>query len=314
MFPAPLFRDPLHDGAADPSVLWNPRDEHWWMFYTARRANAPGPGVGWAHGTSIGVARSVDGSDWVYAGALSLRQGWGHDTWWAPEVVELDGLFHLFVTHIEGVPQTWAGHERHIEHFTSDDLVDWTHVHRVELGSDHVIDACVYPIPAGGWRMWFKDEASGSTTWSSDSLDLSAWGAPVRVIGGRPHEGPNVFALGGSFWMFTDEWRGQAVYRSGDLTNWAPAGHLLDTPGTRSDDGGVGLHADVIVQGDLAYVFYFTHPERLGTPKFPEAELTAPQRRTSVQVAVARVIDGRLVCDRNEGSLPPLVRPGADPC
>lgn len=42
--------------------------------------------MSWAHGTDLGVASSSDG----------------------------------------GVPQAWPGHERHIRHYTSPDLVRWT--------------------------------------------------------------------------------------------------------------------------------------------------------------------------------------------
>lgn len=34
--PAPLYRDPVHDGAADPVLVWNPRRDAWWLFYTQR--------------------------------------------------------------------------------------------------------------------------------------------------------------------------------------------------------------------------------------------------------------------------------------
>ncbi|WP_019534432.1 hypothetical protein [Paenibacillus ginsengihumi] len=27
---APLFRDPIHDGAADPTVIWNREAKEWW--------------------------------------------------------------------------------------------------------------------------------------------------------------------------------------------------------------------------------------------------------------------------------------------
>src|SRR5437762_305431 len=50
----PLYRDPVFDGAADPTLIWNPLVNKWWMFYTDRRANAPGlSGVTWVHGTPI---------------------------------------------------------------------------------------------------------------------------------------------------------------------------------------------------------------------------------------------------------------------
>lgn len=37
--PAPLYRDPVYDGVADPVVVWNKEDRSWWMLYTQRRAN-----------------------------------------------------------------------------------------------------------------------------------------------------------------------------------------------------------------------------------------------------------------------------------
>ena len=37
--PAPLYRDPVYDGAADPTVVYNKEKKEWWMFYSQRRAN-----------------------------------------------------------------------------------------------------------------------------------------------------------------------------------------------------------------------------------------------------------------------------------
>jgi hypothetical protein len=48
---APLFRDPVHDGAADPTLVWNRQEQCWWMLYTNRRADADEEkGVKWVHG------------------------------------------------------------------------------------------------------------------------------------------------------------------------------------------------------------------------------------------------------------------------
>src|ERR1700761_4499548 len=61
--PKPLYRDPIYDGAADPTLIWDRAGHRWVMFYTNRRANAqnlPG-GVAWVHGTRIGMAASTDG-------------------------------------------------------------------------------------------------------------------------------------------------------------------------------------------------------------------------------------------------------------
>src|SRR5258708_35035929 len=65
----PLYRDPVMDGATDPTVIWNPKARKWYMFYTSRRANVPGlpGGVAWVHGTPIGIATSSDGgATWKY--------------------------------------------------------------------------------------------------------------------------------------------------------------------------------------------------------------------------------------------------------
>ena len=39
--PKPLYRDPVMNGAADPTVIWNAQEKRWFMFYTCRRANVP---------------------------------------------------------------------------------------------------------------------------------------------------------------------------------------------------------------------------------------------------------------------------------
>ena len=31
-FPAPLFRDPIFDGASDPTVIWNKKEACYYMF------------------------------------------------------------------------------------------------------------------------------------------------------------------------------------------------------------------------------------------------------------------------------------------
>ena len=53
---APLFRDPVYDGAADPVVIFNRETKEWWMFYTNRRAILAGPLYSYVHGTDIGIA------------------------------------------------------------------------------------------------------------------------------------------------------------------------------------------------------------------------------------------------------------------
>jgi hypothetical protein len=294
------FRDPVFDGATDPVVVWNRSEGCWWMIYTSRRATAPTPGLGWVHGSDVGVASSPDGGrTWTYRGTLRLEQEFGRNTFWAPEVLWARGSYHMFVSYVQGVPETWEGHRRHIMQYTSPDLEQWHYCGRLPLSSDYVIDAAVHARPEGGYRLWYKDEADGSSTWSVDSADLSTWERPRRVLatpGG--HEGPNVFSLGGWYWLIVDCWSGQLVHRSGDMASWEPAGKLLGPetacPATCAEDVGPGFHADVVVDGERALVFYFTHPLADGGGRG-----TYEQRRTAILMAELEVRDGQLVCERS---------------
>ncbi|MRN53819.1 glycosyl hydrolase [Paenibacillus monticola] len=299
---APLFRDPIYDGAADPVVIWNREAQEWWMIYTNRRATAEGERVAWVHGTDLGVASSRDGGkSWLYRGTLQgLDLEWGRNTFWAPEIYWHDGLYHMYVSYIQGVPTGWAGNRRDMMHYTSPNLLDWTFCSKLELSSNRVIDACIHELPCGGFRMWYKDEENQSHTYAADSKDLYLWEVVGPILTERPHEGPNVFHFKGFYWMIVDEWRGQGVFRSDDLNTWERTGLLLNEPGDREDDGAIGLHADVVVQGEAAFIFYFTHPGRDETGGQAALDGSYECRRSSIQVARLDVVDSVLVCDRNE--------------
>ncbi|MGY4859406.1 family 43 glycosylhydrolase [Cryobacterium sp. AP23] len=275
----------------------------WWMFYTQRRASVEEPGVAWVHGSRIGVALSDTGDRWEYTGVLDgLDEGAGPNTHWAPEVIWDGDRYRMYLTMIDGVPEQWPGHARHIVEFHSPDLWNWTRVQTLTLGSDRVIDACVERGDDGLWRLWYKDEAAGSTTWVAESGDLAAWTVRGVAIPGRPHEGPNVFSLDGWWWMIVDEWRGQGVYRSDDAQTWRRQGGpdevILGRPGERPDDATFGRHGDVVVDGDRAVLFYFTHPGWDGSELGSASGLAA--RVSAIQAAILRVTDGVLVCDRDD--------------
>ena len=82
--------------------------------------------------------------------------------------------------------------------------------------------------------------------------------------------------------MITDVWHGLAVYRSTDALVWRrQRANLLEQPGQGVDDQVMGGHADVVVSGGRAYLFYFTHPGRRG----PDAKKDGiEQRRSTLQV------------------------------
>lgn len=301
--PAPLYRDPVYDGAADPVLVWNPRSQAWWMLYTQRRAKLDLPGVEWCHGTEIGVAESLDaGLTWTYRGTLALQATDAEYSFWAPDVIrDESGRYHLFVSYVPGAASThrnWGG-QRHILHYTSDDLGRWTFKRRVPLGSDYCIDPTLIRRPDGAWRMWYKDEGHDSKTYAVETHDLETW-VPVTDPGVSKlyGEGPKAFHFQGSYWLIKDPNSGLDVYRSDDLDTWSYQGKILDRPGTRNSDGTIGKHADVVVSGDRAYIIYFTHPY---TEDAPTRNGVSPlsNRHTALQAAELEVREGRLVCDRD---------------
>jgi hypothetical protein len=307
-----VYRDPVYDGATDPTVIRDARGR-WRMFYTQRRAThpSPGPGVAWVHGSRIGVALSTDGERWTYAGTLvpddtGLRLCAGEppltveETHWAPEVIHDGTRWRMYLTEIDGVPSRWDGHARRIAEYRSDDLESWRRHGVVPLPSDRVIDAAVARCPDGRWRLWYKDEAAGSTTAVAVSDDLAAWEPAGIAVGGRPHEGPFPFALAGTWWLLTDEWRGMAVYRSDDTVAWVrqggPDAVILGESGSPDIGIQVGRHGSVVVSGDEARLYYFTHPWWDGSELTDAAEPAS--RRSAIHIARLRVIGGALVAER----------------
>jgi hypothetical protein len=316
--PQPLYRDPKFDGAADPVVVWNPAERSWLMFYTNRRANVPGlSGVAWVHGTPIGLAESRDGGvTWKPAGeariSVPAEIGGDQPTYWAPEIVTApDGGHHMFLTVVPGIFEDWQ-HPRRIVHLTSTDLREWNFASALTLASDRVIDACVFPRPEGGWRMWYNNERDRKSIYYADSPDLVHWTDRGKAagVGERPGEGPFVFRWKGHVWMLVDLWKGLGVYRSDDLETWiAQADNLLGVPGKGADDGVNGGHPAVVVSNDRAFLFYFTHPGRAGTIK-PEDKPATELRRSSIQVVELRYADGKLTCDRDAPTYIELSAPG----
>lgn len=300
--PAPLFRDPIYDCPTDPTVIWNEEEKQWYLFYTQRRATDVAVGVSWVHGTKIGVAVSPDGAKWLYRGALEgLDIERGHNTFWAPEILWAQGAYHMYVSYITGIPTDWD-YPRRILHYVSRNLWDWAYQGEVKLDSPRVIDACVHEISPGLYKMWYKDEARESRTYAAVSSDLHDWKVVGEEVSDCAQEGPNVFEFGGKIWMISDFWRGLAVYTSEDFTHWTRCNNILETSGTRPMDVGLGHHADVVVRGDRAYLFYFCHPFASELPEDGNSkkQLTEQQRNKAVvQVAELLVQDGNLVCDRN---------------
>ena len=209
----------------------------------------------------------------------------------------------MFVTHIAGVFDDWGG-ERVLRQYASRDLKTWRDLGPVGLKG--CIDASVFRMPDGRWKMWFKDEKKASYTFASTSGDLMHWSRlDSPEVRNRHHEGPVVFRWKGAYWMITDptydEYTGLDVFRSEDLAHWVYNNTILDRPGMRPDDIDQGRHADVQVVDGKAIILYFTHPGRVypnDGPEDPDGNRYR-YRRSSLQVAELAYVNGKLTCDRD---------------
>lgn len=294
----PLFRDPVFDGAADPVIVWNKKEKKWFMFYTNRRAKAANEtGVTWVHGTRIGIAESRDGAKWTYRDTANINYRPTKDyTHWAPDVFEHKGIYHMFLTYVPGIFTDW-NHPRNILHLTSKDLLNWDYVSTVKLVNDKVIDASLFQMPNDTWRMWYNNEKDSKSIYYADSKDLENWELKGKAVGDRGGEGPKIFRWKNKYWMLVDNWAGMGLYYSDDLTNWTKQQkRILEEPGKGAEDQAIGGHADVVVSGDRAYVYYFTHPGRITKP-FTDGVET---RRSLIQVAELEYKDGVISADRDK--------------
>ena len=299
--PKPLYRDPVFDGAADVSIIYDRAAKLWKMFYTNRRATMtlPDPDdVEWVHGTAIGVATSKDGVQWRYQGTADFPKECSDATQWAPDVLYENGTYHMWLTIVPGVFHRWGapGSQARIAHLTSADLSKWRCESFLNLGTSSVIDPSVMKL-GQGYRMWYKDDRFGSKIVAADSKDLRNW----SKIGDQPinpttGEGPKAFRFKGYYWLIADVWKGLMVLRSDDALNWTEqAGYILGAPGHKATDRHKGQHPEVVVDGERAFIYYFVHQRN-------EAEAAADPRwnqRTVIQVAELVYKDGKLTVDRD---------------
>ena len=294
--PSPLFEDPVYSAPTDPVIIWNDIEKCWWILYTQRRPSFADIGVSGVHGTKIGIASSKDGLKWIYRGVLpDLDFEPGHNTFWAPEIIQAGGKYHMYVSYITGIPTDWDC-ERHIIHYTAVNPWHWKFESIIPLSSNRVIDACVHSIAPGKYKMWYKDEVNQSHSYAAISDDLYQWTLLGEEINDCPHEGPNVFELQGKKWMITDCWDGLAVYSSHDFFHWVKqSGNLLQGAGKRNKDNNQGHHADVLVIGEKAYIFYFVHYQLQADTAFDFEKQYAV-----IQAAELKVVNGSLVCDRDK--------------
>jgi hypothetical protein len=249
------------------------------------------------HQTRIGIAVSRDqGATWTYRGIANIPYGPAEYTHWAPDVVYAAGRYHMFLTIVPGTFQNWNA-PREIIRLTSVDLEAWKVEGKLELGSDRVIDPSLFQLPDGTWRLWYKDERDHSHIHYADSKDLNDWKPMGVAIADRACEGPKIFRWRQQDWMIVDAWKGLAVYHSSDALHWVPQSeYLLQSAGHMATDRSLGHHADVVVSGDRAFIFYFTHLKDADeVPSLPHSA-----QRTVLQVGELVLADGKLSVDRDK--------------
>ena len=297
--PKPLYRDPVYDGAADPVIIYNKQQKKWWMFYTNRRATITDTtGVAWVHGTRIGIAESADGTAWKYRDTanINFRPDSGY-TFWAPDIIEYKGIYHMFLTYVPGVFSNW-NHPRDIVHLSSNNLLNWHYESTLPLANHKVIDASIFHLPDGNWRLWYNNENDGKSIYYADSKDLYNWVDKGKAIAARG-EGPKVFWFQNKYWMVVDVWKGMEIYYSDDLLTWTKQStRILEQPGKGQDDQAIGGHADVVVNNDRVFLFYFTHPGRRKDK--PAIQGTIEDRRSVIQLTELFYENDELVCDRDK--------------
>ncbi|MEJ2647612.1 MAG: hypothetical protein P8016_04280 [Sedimentisphaerales bacterium] len=276
LVPRPLYRDPPFDAPTDPVLCFNAEQNKWFMYYTARRATAENaPGVQWIHGSNIGMAESSDGgATWTYRGTADINYGKDKHpddyTYWAPEVIWHDGLYHMYLSYVPGIFNEAVGNEPVMP-------FPVYHLWPLDLKSERVIDACVIQLPDNTWRMWYKDEQRPMALCYADSNDLNTWQVKGNAVTDYNGEGPKVINWKGPYWLIADCWgNGMRVWSSNDCKNWK----LQEEPL-------FGSHGDVVISGGRAWWFYF------GGPRQPGARRGG--RSTAVNVVELSVTDGKLI-------------------
>lgn len=296
--PKPLYDDPVYHGAADPVIIYNKAKKKWWMLYTNRRASIEDSTVQWVHGTRIGIAESKDGINWKYVDTANVnyRPDAGY-THWAPDVIEHNGIYHMYLTYVPGTFKDW-NHPRVIVHLTSSDLRNWNYQSTLKLVTEKVIDASVYKINDTTFRMWYNNEKDGKSIYYADSKDLYHWVDKGKAIAARG-EGPKIVYWQGKYFMIIDAWKGMEVFSSNDLLNWKKQpNRILEAPGNGKDDQAIGGHCDVVISKGRAFIYYFTHPGR--SKANPAAKGSFDEKRSVIQLAELKYVNNEIICDRNE--------------
>ncbi len=313
--PAPLFTDPNYYGSCDPEIIYNPGDKAWYIYYTSRRSLIEENFVA----TPIGVLKSTDMRHWQFMGYCKFDGIGGNkdmpSTFWAPAMIAKGDQLHMFVT---WKPDTntqrgaWGGPSK-IVHYVApqnNPINGWTKVADMHGDEYDALDATVFE-KADTFHVWFKAKpanAKKNQLFHLESTDMKTWKNcgfsqsdvfNAKASGSDFEEAPYIFNWKGSYWLITDPHKGLFVYKSSDAEHWKFQGTILETPGSRKNDNSMARHCSVIVQNDRAFIIYHVEPWRDYTSGMPVYKQPTDNRRSVLQMAELKLVDGQLVCDRN---------------
>jgi hypothetical protein len=303
--PKPLFIDPHYHGSCDPEAVWNPERGETWIYYTARRSTREKASY---VGTPIGVIASKNLIDWEFKGYAAFDGVPGEKdmpvTFWAPGVIRRGDTWHMFVTYKDNAEPPWGG-KGVIRHYTapaSDPLNGWKLAGVPDFPQPDPIDATLIEVD-GKVRAYYRVAEGGGIHWS-ETADFKTWThhgkcpGDVNRKGAGYQEAPYVFRFGKFFWMLTDPHKGLAVHRSDDGITWQQKPVILEKSGTGPQDGSLGRHPSVLVRNERAFLFYHVEPQR-PYPTPPPEKRSLDMKKSVLQVAEIRIVDGQLVCDRD---------------
>ncbi|WP_299556384.1 family 43 glycosylhydrolase [Seonamhaeicola sp.] len=321
--PAPLFIDPNYHGSCDPEIVWNEHEELWYIYYTSRRSMLENT---WLQ-TPIGVATSKDMINWEFKGYCKFNGAGGKkdatSTYWAPAIISAHDTLHMFVTwKPDTVPEkgAWGGQGWIIHYKTplTNPINGWQKVGALHSDNLNTIDATVYKNN-DGFHVWFKGKelsAKKNELYHLSTNDFTTWQKlgfsksdvfNAEATGSNFEEAPYIFQWKNKYWLITDPHDGFFVYSSEDSENWKFQGTILKEGGTRNLDSSMARHCSVAVKDDRAFIFYHVEPWRRydlekakGGTKQRIFEQPLENRKSVLQMAELEVVDGKLVCNRNE--------------
>ena len=267
----PIFVDPVLDGAADPTVIWNAGTQRMVdvLHQPPRRPWRDRASSGSTARPSASRPRPMAGPGPIAARrrARCRRQRRPQHALGAGGDSRRRRLPHVPQLHRRRARSASRHRCAASLHLTSPDLETWTHHGAVDAALAQPHRRLRRPLPRRQLAALVQGRGATARAPGRRPATISSTGPRARghprqaTRAAMPHEGPNVFELGGHY---LDDRR--RVARPGGVplrpTRRPGSGRASSSmqPGSDPMDRRFARHADVVPQGDWAALYYFTHP------------------------------------------------------